>query len=107
MDSFANAVSLGLQHGVPLEAFVEAFTLTRFGPAGSVEGDPAVARATSLIDYVFRTLAVNYLGRTDLPEAAAEEADEAVGQGDPLLPLALPRQDGARIRRRALRLVAK
>ncbi|MBV8591669.1 MAG: TSCPD domain-containing protein, partial [Acetobacteraceae bacterium] len=48
MDSFAQAVSVGLQHGVPPEAFVEAFTLTRFGPAGAVEGDPAVSRATSL-----------------------------------------------------------
>ena len=50
MDNFAVAVSLGLQHGVPLEAFVEAFTFTRFGPAGAVEGDPAVTHATSLLD---------------------------------------------------------
>ena len=62
MDNFAVAVSLGLQHGVPLEAFVEAFTFTRFGPAGAVEGDPAVAQATSLLDYAFRHLAANYLG---------------------------------------------
>ena len=54
MDNFAIAVSLGLQHGVPLEAFVEAFTFTRFGPAGAVEGDPAVTHATSLLDYAFR-----------------------------------------------------
>lgn len=115
MDSFAIAVSLGLQYGVPLEEFVEAFTFTRFGPSGAVEGDPAVARATSLIDYVFRTLAVNYLGRTDLPEAEDEGEDTVGGgaserwqqEGAPLLPLALPVQDGARIRRRALKLVAK
>ena len=69
MDNFAVAVSLGLQHGVPLEAFVEAFTFTRFGPAGAVEGDPAVAHATSLLDYTFRHLAANYLGRRDIPEA--------------------------------------
>ena len=71
MDNFAIAVSLGLQHGVPLEAFVEAFTFTRFGPAGAVEGDPAVAHATSLLDYTFRHLAANYLGRRDIPEAEA------------------------------------
>ncbi len=69
MDNFAIAVSLGLQHGVPLEAYVEAFTFTRFGPAGAVEGDPAVAQATSLLDYAFRHLAANYLGRRDIPEA--------------------------------------
>ena len=93
MDNFAVAVSLGLQHGVPLEAFVEAFTFTRFGPAGAVEGDPAVAHATSLLDYAFRHLAANYLGRRDIPEAEPEEAD-TVGNGSrdhaPLLPLDLP-----------------
>ena len=67
MDNFAVAVSLGLQHGVPLESFVEAFTFTRFGPAGAVEGDPAVRTATSLLDYAFRHLAANYLGRRDIP----------------------------------------
>jgi hypothetical protein len=110
MDSFAVAVSLGLQHGVPLDAFVEAFTFTRFGPSGSVEGDPAVSRATSLLDYVFRHLAVNYLGRTDLPEAEEEDTGTiGGGSGDraPLLPLDLPREDGPRPRRRAFRLVAK
>ncbi|WP_264713070.1 TSCPD domain-containing protein [Limobrevibacterium gyesilva] len=110
MDNFAIAVSLGLQHGVPLDAFVEAFTFTRFGPAGTVEGDPAVARATSLLDYVFRNLAVNYLGKTDLPEAEDEDGDtlgDGVRDRAPLLPLDLPREDGPRQRRRALRLVAK
>jgi ribonucleoside-diphosphate reductase alpha chain len=105
MDSFAAAVSLGLQHGVPLEAFVEAFTFTRFGPAGAVEDDPAVKQATSLLDYVFRHLAANYLGRHDIPEAEPEEAD-TVGRGSrdhaPLLPLDLP---SPRARRRGLRLV--
>jgi hypothetical protein len=107
MDSFAVAVSLGLQHGVPLEAFVEAFTFTRFGPAGAVEGDPAVTRATSLLDYVFRHLASNYLGRRDIPEAEQEEAD-SVGNGSrdhtPLLPLDLP-ADSPRARRRRFRVV--
>jgi hypothetical protein len=108
MDSFAIAVSLGLQNGVSLEKFVEAFTFTRFGPAGMVEGDPAVTRATSLIDYVFRNLAVNYLHRTDIPEPGEEDAD-TVGDGArehaPLLPLVLPREETPRPRRRNLRLV--
>jgi len=110
MDSFAIAVSMGLQHGVKLEEFVEAFTFTRFGPAGAVEGDPAVSRATSLLDYVFRNLAVNYLGQRDLPEADIEEAD-TVGNGSrdrsPLLPLDLPAEASPRARRRQLRVVSK
>ena len=110
MDNFAIAVSLGLQNGVKLADFVEAFTFTRFGPAGTVEGDPAVARATSLLDYVFRNLAANYLGQTDLPEAE-DEAYDTLGDGArdraPLLPLDLPQEDGPRVRRKGLRLVAK
>ena len=109
MDNFAVAVSLALQHGVPLEEFVEAFTFTRFGPAGAVEGDPAVANATSLLDYVFRNLAANYLGRVDMPEAEPEEAD-TVGNGTrdraPLLPLELPPDASPRSRRRGFRVVA-
>ncbi len=109
MDNFAIAVSLGLQHGVPLEAFVEAFTFTRFGPAGAVEGDPAVAHATSLLDYTFRHLAANYLGRRDIPEAEPEEAD-TVGNGSrdhaPLLPLDLP-AESPRARRRGFRVVSR
>jgi len=108
MDNFAVAVSLGLQHGVPLAAFVEAFTFTRFGPAGAVEGDPAVGHATSLLDYMFRHLAVNYLGNHDIPEAE-QEAPDTVGDGardrSPLLPLELPAEASPRARRRALRVV--
>jgi ribonucleoside-diphosphate reductase alpha chain len=110
MDNFAHAVSLGLQHGVPLERFVEAFTFTRFGPAGAVEGDPAVHAATSLLDYAFRNLAANYLGRRDIPEAEIEEAD-TVGHGardqSPLLPLELPAEASPRARRRGLRVVSR
>ncbi|HEY1934627.1 MAG TPA: TSCPD domain-containing protein [Acetobacteraceae bacterium] len=110
MDNFAVAVSLGLQHGVPLEDFIEAFTFTRFGPAGAVEGDPAVSYATSLLDYAFRHLAANYLGRRDIPEAEPEEAD-TVGNGardrSPLLPLELPAEASPRARRRALRVVGQ
>jgi ribonucleoside-diphosphate reductase alpha chain len=110
MDNFALAVSLGLQHGVPLERFVEAFTFTRFGPAGVVEGDPAVHAATSLLDYAFRNLAATYLGRRDIPEAEIEEAD-TVGDGareqSPLLPLELPTEASPRVRRGGLRVVSR
>jgi hypothetical protein len=108
MDAFAIAVSLGLQHGVNLEDYVEAFTFTRFGPAGAVEGDPGVLQATSMIDYVFRNLAINYLGPTNLAPALPEDGD-TVGDGAveraPLLPLDLP-APAPRERRRALRLVS-
>jgi hypothetical protein len=108
MDAFAIAVSVGLQHGVPLEEFVEAFTFTRFGAAGAVEGDPAVLQATSMIDYVFRNLAVNYLGNYHVTPATSETSDE-VGGGDadrsPLLPLDLP-APAPRERRRAFKLVS-
>lgn len=108
MDCFAQAVSLGLQHGVALERFVEAFTFTRFGPAGEVEGDPAVARATSLLDYVFRHLAANYL-RQEIRPAEAEAADTVGAARDhaPLLPLDLPHAASPRARRRGLRVVGR
>src|SRR6185295_6047986 len=76
-------ISIGLQYGVPLEEFVEAFTFTRFDPAGPVEGNDAIRMATSLLDYIFRELAVSYLGRTDL--AHVEPADlqaDGVGGGE-------------------------
>jgi len=66
MNNFAIAVSLGLQYGVPLEEFVEAFTFTRFEPAGLVQGNDSIKNATSILDYVFRELAVSYLARNDL-----------------------------------------
>jgi hypothetical protein len=110
MEAFATAVSLGLQHGVTLETFVEAFTFTRFGPAGAVEGDPAVKHATSFLDYAFRHLAVNYLGQRDIPPAEFEAAD-TVGDGprdqSPLLPLDLPAGASPRARRRGLRVVER
>jgi ribonucleoside-diphosphate reductase alpha chain len=110
MEAFATAVSLGLQHGVTLETFVEAFTFTRFGPAGTVEGDPAVKHATSFLDYAFRHLAANYLGRRDIPAAEFEAAD-TVGDGPrdqaPLLPLDLPAEASPRGRRRGVRVVER
>ncbi|MGA8797153.1 MAG: LAGLIDADG family homing endonuclease, partial [Candidatus Cybelea sp.] len=66
MNNFAIAISLGLQHGVPLEEFVEAFTFTRFEPNGPVVGHDHIKMATSILDYIFRELAVSYLGRYDL-----------------------------------------
>jgi ribonucleoside-diphosphate reductase alpha chain len=66
MNNFAIAISLGLQYGVPLEEFVEAYTFTRFEPAGTVIGNEAIKMATSITDYIFRELAISYLGRTDL-----------------------------------------
>ena len=66
MNNFAIAVSLGLQYGVPLEEFVEAFTFTRFEPAGMVRGNDSIKNATSILDYIFRELAVSYLERNDL-----------------------------------------
>ena len=82
MNNFAIAVSVGLQYGVPLEKFVEAFTFTRFEPAGMVQGNESIKNATSILDYVFRELAVSYLGRHDL--AHVEPSDigfDALGKG--------------------------
>ena len=72
INCFAIAVSKGLQYGVPLDEFVDTFTFVRFEPQGMVTGHPNIKMATSMIDYVFRVLALEYLGRTDLvqnPEA--------------------------------------
>ena len=73
MNNFAIAVSLGLQYGVPPEKFVDAFTATRFEPAGQVEGKEKIKRATSILNYIFRELAVSYLRRDDL---ATDQVDE-------------------------------
>jgi hypothetical protein len=105
MDSLSAAVSLGLQHGVPLDEFVDALVGTGVGSGVTVEGDPAVHRAGSLSDYVFRHLAVHYLGRTDLPEIEAENAAGSGSDGSPLLPLDLPPEESARQRRRGFRVV--
>jgi len=66
MNNFAIAISVGLQYGVPLEEFVDAFTFTRFDPAGMVQGNDSIKNATSVLDYIFRELAVSYLDRSDL-----------------------------------------
>lgn len=75
MNNFAIAVSIGLQYGVPLDEFVEAFTFTRFKPSGIVEGNDTIKMATSILDYMFRELAVSYLGRSDLAHVQPDDLD--------------------------------
>ena len=98
MNNFAIAISLGLQYGVPLEEFVEAFTFTRFEPAGLVTGNETIKNATSVLDYIFRELAVSYLGRHDLAHVDPREIVGETGLGssdeetDETLGLDLPEQ---------------
>src|SRR5262249_14171298 len=70
---FAIAISLGLQHGVPLEEYVDAFQFVRFEPNGIVQGNPHIKMSTSIIDYIFRELAITYLGRHDLAQVSQED----------------------------------
>ncbi|MCC2640088.1 MAG: nrdJ [Nitrospira sp.] len=115
MNNFAIAISLGLQHGVPLEEFVEAFVFTRFEPNGPVKLNDRIKMATSIIDYIFRELAITYLERADLsqvreedlrmdsmkkdeqdPECVAEEADMTALAKSSILTEHLPvRRNGA------------
>jgi len=82
MNNFAIAVSIGLQYGVPLEEFVEAFTFVRFEPSGMVEGNDAIKMSTSILDYLFREVAISYLGRNDLAHVDPEDiTPDALGEG--------------------------
>jgi ribonucleoside-diphosphate reductase alpha chain len=82
MNNFAMAVSLGLQYGVPLEEYVDAFSYTKFEPAGLVQGNQAIKMATSILDYLFRELAISYLGRTDLTHVDPEKLlPSSIGEG--------------------------
>ncbi len=82
MNNFAIAVSLGLQYGVPVEEYVEAFTFTRFEPSGMVEGNDMIKMATSTLDYIFRELAISYLGRDDLAQVRpADLMPGSIGAG--------------------------
>lgn len=74
MQAFSRVVTMGLQHGTPLDAFVEAFTFSRFEPAGMVQGSEYLKNATSILDYVFRELAIKYDGRTDLAHIIPEQS---------------------------------
>jgi ribonucleoside-diphosphate reductase alpha chain len=83
MNNFAIAISIGLQYGVPLEEYVDAFTFTRFDPSGPVEGNASIKMATSILDYVFRELAVSYLSRHDLAHAEPHDVlPDAMGDGE-------------------------
>jgi ribonucleoside-diphosphate reductase alpha chain len=83
MNNFAIAVSVGLQYGVPLEEFVDAFTFTKFEPAGMVQGNDSIKSATSILDYIFRELAVSYLDRTDLAHVQPQGATfDTIGRGE-------------------------
>jgi ribonucleoside-diphosphate reductase alpha chain len=82
MNNFAIAISLGLQYGVPLDEYVEAFTFTKFEPAGMVQGNDAIKNATSILDYVFRELAVSYLSRHDLAHVDMSDfSNTSLGRG--------------------------
>jgi ribonucleoside-diphosphate reductase alpha chain len=95
LNCFAIAVSMGLQHGVPLEEFCDAFLFTRFEPGGMVMGSDTIKMSTSLIDFVFRELAISYLGRYDLAHVEADQLVNATtglrpGSQAPGLAAALP-----------------
>ena len=88
MNNFAIAISLGLQYGVPLDEFVDAFIDTKFEPSGKVEGNDRILSATSILDYVFRELAISYLGKEDLahtPSIANTSQLENIGEDDKFL----------------------
>jgi ribonucleoside-diphosphate reductase alpha chain len=83
MNNFAIAISIGLQYGVPLEEYVDAFTFTRFEPAGIVEGNSSIKMATSILDYIVRELAVSYLGRHELGHVEhSDTAPDTIGDGE-------------------------
>ena len=93
MNNFAIAISLGLQYGVPLEEYVEAFTFTRFEPAGMVLGNDRIKNATSILDYIFRELAVSYLDREDLAHVHADSPTAlSKGEGEGARPAPMPAQ---------------
>jgi ribonucleoside-diphosphate reductase alpha chain len=83
MNNFAIAISIALQYGVPLEEYVDSFTFTRFEPSGPVTGNDSIKMATSILDYIFRELAVSYLGRNDLAHVVPEDlAPDSIGTGE-------------------------
>jgi ribonucleoside-diphosphate reductase alpha chain len=101
INNFAIAISLGLQYGVPLDEYVDAFTFTRFEPSGPVQGNDSIKFATSILDYVFRELAVSYLSRFDLAHVEpAETSFDALGKG--VLEGRLPEQPASRYVSRGL-----
>ncbi len=95
MNNFAISISLGLQYGVPLDEYVEAFTFTRFEPAGMVMGNDRIKNATSILDYIFRELAVSYLDREDLAHVHADSptALSQANEGQRQAPAPIPAQN--------------
>ncbi|MFE8873109.1 vitamin B12-dependent ribonucleotide reductase [Acetobacter persici] len=104
MESFGEAVSIGLQYGAPLDAYVSSFAYSCFGPSGTVEGDPVASYATSMLDYTFRALSDAYLNKK-LPDGPHQDSQM---DPDPLLPLDFPAQEGDPVPRKrgSLRLVS-
>lgn len=92
MNNFAISISIGLQYGVPLEEYCDAFLFTRFEPAGEVRGNDTIRHATSILDYIFRELAVSYLGRADLAQVDPFEA-----RGDGLSKTAVDAESAVRL----------
>ena len=78
MNNFAISISIGLQYGVPLEEFVEAFTFTKFDPCGEVKGNSEIKFSTSILDYIFKELAISYLGRDDLGNVNKNQTTELI-----------------------------
>ena len=90
MNNFAIAISIALQYGVPLEEYVDSFTFTRFEPSGPVTGNDTIKMATSILDYIFRELAVSYLGRNDLAHVEPDDLEPdsiGAGEGEGALPV--------------------
>jgi len=96
MNNFAISVSIGLQYGVPLEEFVEAFTFTKFEPSGEVKGNTEIKFSTSILDYIFKELAISYLGRDDLSNQSSNQTTEL-----------LPKQDGKDNKKKDAEIVLK
>ena len=82
MNNFAIAISLGLQYGVPLDEYVDAFIDTKFEPSGNVDGNDRILSATSILDYVFRELAISYLGREELAHTPSIASTADISEGD-------------------------
>ena len=103
MNNFAISVSIGLQYGVPLEDYVDAFAFTRFEPAGEVDGNDRITAATSILDYIFRELGVSYLNREDLSELGNTSHDGlGRGRGD-----AITKRDGQPISDEAAQIISR
>lgn len=82
MNNFAISVSIGLQYGVPLDEFVEAFTFTKFEPSGEVKGNEEIKFSTSILDYIFKELAISYLGRDDFSNIKGNQTTEILPDSD-------------------------